>query len=69
MTTILKENNIWNFVSTTMTMPTDCKDLEIREVNEVKAQRILLDGLKDHLIPHLSQKKRTKAMSDALTGL
>ena len=69
MTTILKENNIWNFVSTTMAMPTDCKDLEIHEVNEVKARRILLNRVKYHLIPDLAQKKRTKAMSDALIGL
>jgi hypothetical protein len=30
---------------------------DLHEVKEVKAQRIILDGVKDPLIPHLSEKK------------
>jgi enterochelin esterase-like enzyme len=36
---------------------------------EVKAKRVLLDSVKDHLIPHISKKKTTKDMYDALVGL
>jgi hypothetical protein len=38
-------------------------------VKEVRAQRILLDGVKDHLIPHLAEKKTIKEMWDAPTKL
>jgi hypothetical protein len=30
--------------------------LDLHEVNEAKAQRLILDGVKDHLIPHLAEK-------------
>jgi hypothetical protein len=30
---------------------------------------VLLDSVKDHLIPHISKKKTTKDMYDALVGL
>jgi hypothetical protein len=35
----------------------------------VKAKLVLLDFVKDHLIPHISEKKTTKDMYDALVGL
>jgi hypothetical protein len=43
--------------------------LDVHEVKEAKTQRIILDGVKDHLIPHLGEKKTTKEMWDALKGL
>jgi hypothetical protein len=43
--------------------------LDLHEVKEARAQRILLDGVKDHLIPHLVEKKAAKEMWDALTKL
>ena len=44
-------------------------NLDLHEVKEVRVQRILLYGVKDHLIPHLAEKKTTKEMWDALTKL
>jgi hypothetical protein len=35
-------------------------------LKEARAQRIILDGFRDHLIPHLDEKKTTKEMWDAL---
>jgi hypothetical protein len=35
----------------------------------VKAKQGIFDGVKDHLIPHLSEKKTTKKMFDALVNL
>ena len=37
--------------------------------NEGKAKRILIDSVKDHLIPHISELDTTKKMFDALVGL
>ena len=35
----------------------------------IKAKRILLDSIKDQLIPHVSELKTLKAMFEALTRL
>jgi hypothetical protein len=36
---------------------------------DVKARRILVDGVKDHIIPHLYGKKIAKDMWEALVKL
>ena len=36
---------------------------------EVKAKQMIIEGIKDHLTPHISKKKMTKEMFDALVGL
>jgi hypothetical protein len=70
MLSILRENKIWSFVSPIVVVPsTDPIALDLHEVKEGKAQRLILDGVKDHLIPHLAEKKTTKEMWDALKNL
>jgi hypothetical protein len=67
MSIVLKENKIWNYVSSVDVAPTaDPVALDLHEVKEAKAQRIILDGVKDHLIPHFVEKKTAKEMWDAL---
>jgi hypothetical protein len=47
---VLKENKLWTFVSTTVPVPSlDPIALDIHEVKEARAQRIILDGVRDHL--------------------
>jgi hypothetical protein len=54
---VLKENKIYNYVNTVVATPaTDPIALDLHEVKEAKAQRIILDGVNDHLIPHLAKK-------------
>jgi hypothetical protein len=69
VTLILVENGLWDFVNTTLTPSMDPTDLVIHEQKDVKARRIILDAVKDHLIPHLSEKKSTRDMFVALTNL
>jgi hypothetical protein len=70
MSTILRENKIWSSVSTIIVVPSaDPIALDLHEVKEAKAQRLILDGVKDHLIHHLAEKKRAKEMWDALKNL
>jgi hypothetical protein len=67
---VFKENKLWALVSTTITvLSNDTVALDLREVKEARAQRILLDSVNDHLIPHLAEKKTTKETCDALTKL
>jgi len=61
MSAILRENKIWISISTIVVAPsTDPINLDLYEVNEAKYQRLILDGVKDQLIPHLAEKKSTK---------
>jgi hypothetical protein len=62
VTLILMKNGLWDFTNTTMTAPMDPQKLVIHEKKDVKARRIILDVVKDHLIPHLSKKKLAREM-------
>jgi hypothetical protein len=35
----------------------------------IKAQRVILEAIQDHLIPHVSEKASSKEMFDALVSL
>jgi hypothetical protein len=43
--------------------------LAAHKKREVKAKRVLLNYVKDHLIPYIFEKKTAKDMYDALVGL
>jgi hypothetical protein len=43
--------------------------LDLHEVKEERVQRIILNGVKDHLIPHLVEKQTTKEIWDPLINL
>jgi hypothetical protein len=45
-----------------VTLPTNPQKLAAPKKNEVKAKRIILDVIKDHMIPHISDKKMFDAM-------
>ena len=54
---VLKENKLWTFANTIVPVPSaDPIALDVHEVKEARAQRIILDRVKDHLIPHLTEK-------------
>ena len=46
----LKEHEIWYIVDKTMTIPTDEALKAVHKKREIKAQRLILDAVKDHLI-------------------
>ena len=70
LSAILKENKIYSYVNSVVAAPTaDLVALDLHEIKEAKALRIILDGVKDHLIPHLAKKKSAKEMWDALKNL
>jgi hypothetical protein len=49
--------------------PTDPQQLASHKRKEVQAKQVLLESMKDHLIPHIAEKTSTKDMYDALVGL
>jgi hypothetical protein len=66
---LLEENDLKDYVEMVIPNPNNPQELAAHKKREVKAKRVLLDSMKDHLIPHISEKKTAKDMYDALVGL
>ena len=73
---ILEENKLWDeVVHNTTTNPivvlasTDAQALSAFNKKDIKARRIILNVVKDHVIPHISSKTRAYQMWDTLTNL
>ena len=69
MLLILKENDLEKYVEEEVVEPEGDEAKAKHKRNMVKAKRISLDSIKDHLIPHVSSSKTPKQMFDALTKL
>ena len=59
---MLEEQGLWEFVEGTPVPLADPAQLAAHIRKDVKARRIIIDGVKDHIIPHLLGKKTTKEM-------
>ena len=73
---ILEENELWDeVVHNTRTVPivvppsTDVATLTAFNKKDIKARRIILDAVKDHVILRISSKTHANQMWDALTSL
>jgi hypothetical protein len=66
---VFMENMIWEFGNTHITPPKNETKLVIHNQNDVKYRCIILYGVKDHLILHLSGKTISRDMSEALKSL
>ena len=66
---ILDENDIQNYVKENVSKPKNDEEKTRHKKNEAKDKMILIDSVKDHLIPHISKLKTGRAMYDALIGL
>jgi hypothetical protein len=66
---LLEENDLKEYVESVVASPTDPQELTTHKKKEVKTKRVLLESIKDHTIPHISEKKSAKEMYDALVGL
>ena len=73
---ILEENELWDeVVHSTQANPIqviasiDSQAFAAFNKKDIKARRIILDAIKDHVIPHISSKDCAYKMWDALTSL
>jgi hypothetical protein len=69
MTMVLDVNDVLEHTPETATAPTDAAQLAIWKKGEAKAKSLILDGIKDHVIPHLSGKNTAKDMWKSLSDL
>ena len=66
---VLEENDIQDHVKREIPVPDDDDEKVLYRKNEGKAKRIIIDSVKDHLIPHISEQETAKKMFDGLVGL
>jgi hypothetical protein len=65
----LEENKVKDFALTTVSIPDDATQLATWKRNDVKAQNILMDYVKNHLVSHLAKSETTKEMFEYLKKL
>jgi hypothetical protein len=73
---ILKEQDLWEVVTNPPPTPSQTLGGTLAVVNpatqaasdkkDIKAQRVILEAIKDHLIPHVVEKTRSMDIFDAL---
>jgi hypothetical protein len=66
---ILGENDLEKFVKGEIQEPDDDAKKSKHQKDIIRAKRIIVDSIKDHLIPYVSSKKTPKQIFDALTRL
>ena len=66
---ILKENGLEKYIKNEISEPGEDEAKEKHEQDLIKAMRIIVDSIKDHLIPQMSSKKTPKQMYDALSKM
>ena len=57
---ILQENDLNKYVKEEVSEPEEAEAKEKHKKDMIKAQRIIVDSIKDHLIPQVSSKKTPK---------
>jgi hypothetical protein len=66
---ILAENDLEKFVKEEVEEPEDAVEKAKHQKDSIRAQRIIADSIKDHLIPYVLSKKTPKEMFDSLRKL
>ena len=66
---ILDRHRIKHFALKTIAIPVDPAENEKYEDTMARANSMILDGVKDHVIPHISEKNTTRETWDTLTTL
>ena len=63
------EHDLKAFVENMVAIPTNPDPLKQYKANMVKAIRLILDGVKDHIVSHIAGKDTAKQMWEALATL
>jgi hypothetical protein len=66
---ILEENDLAKFIKENVSEPEEDAAKAKYQKDMVRAKRIIVDSIKDHLIPQVATKNTPKEMFDALTRM
>ena len=65
----MEENELDSYINEEVPVPEEDEAKALHKKKLVMAKRIIIDSIKDHLIPQVSSLKTPNAMFDALTKL
>ena len=66
---LLDEHDLKTYVDSVVVVPADADPLKKYKAEMAKAKRLILDGVRDHVVCHIAGKGTTKEMWDALATL
>ena len=66
---VLDEVEVWDIVEKIVVIPTDATQLAAYKKKCAKAKRLILDGIKDHVITHVRGKNHAFEVWEALANL
>ena len=66
---ILEEHDLEGYIKDEVNEPKGDEENAKHKKDMIKSNRIIVDSIKDHLIPHVSSKNTPKEMFDALTNM
>jgi len=69
MEAVLDDNGLKEFIEAKVPKPTDAAHVEVWQKKTAKCRRILLEGVKDHIVSSLHGKASSYLMCKALTAL
>ena len=64
--TVLDEYGIKDHAERVLVVPTDADPLKKYRENQARAKRLIMDGVKDHVVPHIFGKNTANEMWTAL---
>jgi len=66
---LLKENCLKEYATSVVAISADPIHLTTHKKEDAKARRIILEGVKDHIVPHITDLDTMKKMWDAILNL
>lgn len=66
---LLEENDLKEYATSVIVVPTNPQQLSMYKKKDAKARRIILDGIKDHIVPHIAKLDTTKKTWDTVMNL
>ena len=66
---VLDSHHLKHFTFKTIAIPVDPVENDKYEEAMARAKSIILDGVKDHVVPHIAEKETTYEMWEALKKL
>ena len=66
---VLEEYDIREHAKTVVVVPADANSLQKFNENQARAKCLIMNGVKDHVVPHIAEKKTTNEVWMALTTL
>ena len=69
ITIVLEDNGVGEFIKQAIVPPQDPQQLAQDNKNDIKERRIILEGVRNHIVPHIYEKNTAYVMFDAILKL